>query len=396
METLPKTELNHRKQILMPLMIVSIIMVAAMGWVFYVATILIELGERKVIIDETRYKVSSILNTMVDAETGQRGYLLTGRTQFLEPYDAAVKNTDRILTDLETTRAVFPKLEAPLTRLAVLIRQKFQIIQDSLNLELNSGAYAPHLRLAKDQGRRVMDEIRLILKSTDDALVKESKQIEHEIVSRLKQLALATFVIVLLIVSILYWSYKRTIWLFEHAVENIERAERLGHIAMHDALTQLPNRRNFDEYLNKVHAQASRAKKQYAVFYMDLDGFKLINDRFGHDAGDDALLATITRITAILRDSDYLARVGGDEFTLIVQDYKEQKELVILAGRIISALDKPIMSIAGQDIWMGVSIGISTYPKHAENVNDIVAGADGAMYQAKISGKNQYGFAPQT
>ena len=165
---------------------------------------------------------------------------------------------------------------------------------------------------------------------------------------------------------------------------------------MHDALTHLPNRRNFDEYLNKVHAQAARTKKQYALFYMDLDGFKLINDRFGHDAGDDALLATITRITAILRESDFLARVGGDEFALVVQDYKEQKELVILAGRIISALDKPIMSMAGQDIWMGVSIGISTYPKHAMNVNDNVASADGAMYQAKISGKNQYGFAPQT
>lgn len=396
METRATTELKHRKQILMPLIIVSMIMVAAMGWVFYVAQNLIELGERKVVIDETRYQVSGILNTMIDAETGQRGYLLTGRTQFLEPYEAAVKNIDRIQADLEAARSAFPNLAAPIKRLSVLIGQKFEIIEKSLNLELNSGAYAPHLRLAKDQGRRVMDEIRLILKSTDDTLLKESKEIEGKIISRLKQLALAAFVVVLLIVSLLYWSYKRTIWLLEHAVEHSERAERLGHIAMHDALTQLPNRRNFDAYLAKVHAQASRAKKQYAVFYMDLDGFKLINDRFGHDAGDDALLATITRFTAILRDSDYLARVGGDEFTLIVQDYKEQKELVILAGRIIAALDKPIMSIAGQDIWMGVSIGISTYPKHAQNVNDIVAGADGAMYQAKISGKNQYGFAPQT
>jgi diguanylate cyclase (GGDEF)-like protein len=396
MENGPLTQLNHRKQILMPLIIVSLIMVATMGWVFYVAQDLIKVGERKVQIEETRYKISGILNTVVDAETGQRGYLLTGRSEFLEPYDAAVKNTDRILADLESARAAFTNLDAPLERVSILIKQKFRIIERSLNLEPYSGAYAPHLRLAKDEGRRVMNEIRLKLRAADDALVKEGKEIERKIVSRLKQLALAAFVILLLIVSILYWSYKRTVWLFEHAVENIERAEKLRHIAMHDALTHLPNRRNFDEYLNKVHAQAARTKKQYALFYMDLDGFKLINDRFGHDAGDDALLATITRITAILRESDFLARVGGDEFALIVQDYKEQKELVILAGRIISALDKPIMSMAGQDIWMGVSIGISTYPKHAKNVNDIVASADGAMYQAKISGKNQYGFAPQT
>lgn len=190
MENGPLTQLNHRKQILMPLIIVSLIMVAAMGWVFYVAQNLIEVGERKVQIEETRYKISGILNTVIDAETGQRGYLLTGRTEFLEPYEAAVKNIDRIQADLYTARSAFPNLDAPMSRLSVLIGQKFEIIERSLNLELNSGAYAPHLRLAKDQGRRVMDEIRLLLKSADDALVKEGKQIERKIISRLKQLAL--------------------------------------------------------------------------------------------------------------------------------------------------------------------------------------------------------------
>ena len=396
METRPQPQLDYRSQILTPLIIASMVMVAAMGWVFYVAQNLITLGERKVAIEETRYKISAILNTVIDAETAQRGYLLTGRTQFLEPYDSAVKNTPQILTALQQASNAFPVLKPRLERLAALIQQKLRIIARSLVVESNAGAYAPHLRLARDNGKAVMDEIRQVAKVSDQALVDQSRQIEGDIHSRLIQLLLAAFVIVLLIVSLLYWSYERTIWLFEQAVENIERANGLGHIAMHDALTHLPNRRNFDEFLSKVHAQAVRTKKLYAVFYMDLDGFKLINDQFGHAAGDDALVATIVRISDILRESDFLARVGGDEFTLIVQDYKEQKELVILALRIISALDRPIMSIDGQSIWMGVSIGIATYPKHATQAEEIVASADEAMYQAKTSGKNQYCFAPQT
>ncbi|HWU82909.1 MAG TPA: diguanylate cyclase [Methylophilaceae bacterium] len=396
METRPLPQLDYRSQILMPLIVVSCIMALAMSWIFYVAQDLIEAGERKVQIEQTRYRIGAILSAVVDAEAGQRGYLLTGRTQFLEPYDAAVRNSGKLRADLALAGQAFPAIASQTQRITSLIEQKLRIIRDSLNLERNAGAYAPHLRLAKDRGKPVMDQIRLATASADAALVSEAGRVERKIGNRSKQLALATLLILMLIVSILYWSYKRTIWLFEHAVENIERAEKLGHIAMHDALTHLPNRRNFDEYLAKVHAQAARAHKQFALFYMDLDGFKLINDRFGHDAGDDALLATITRFTNILRESDYLARIGGDEFTLIVQDYKEQKELVILAGRIINALDKPIMSLAGQDIWMGVSIGIATYPRHAQDINDLVASADGAMYQAKISGKNQYCFAPQT
>jgi diguanylate cyclase (GGDEF)-like protein len=165
---------------------------------------------------------------------------------------------------------------------------------------------------------------------------------------------------------------------------------------MHDPLTRLPNRRSFDEHLAKAIANAQRKKHAFALFYMDLDGFKSINDTFGHDVGDGALIVASTRIKEVIRGSELLARVGGDEFALIVEDFTGQAALGQLATRIIASMEKPVLTIQHKEIKLGISIGIASYPLHAKDGESLISAADSAMYISKGSGKNRYTILKST
>jgi diguanylate cyclase (GGDEF)-like protein len=193
-----------------------------------------------------------------------------------------------------------------------------------------------------------------------------------------------------LIISILLFSYYRTGWLFERARGNLKLAEEFGHLAMHDPLTRLPNRRSFDDHLAKTLSNAQRKKQAFAIFYMDLDGFKSVNDNYGHDVGDGALIVASTRIKEVIRGSELLARVGGDEFALIVEDFTDQEALGQLASRIIASMEKPVLTIQHQEVKLGISIGIASYPLHAKDSESLISAADSAMYISKGSGKNRY------
>lgn len=123
---------------------------------------------------------------------------------------------------------------------------------------------------------------------------------------------------------------------------------------------------------------------------MDLDGFKSINDSYGHDIGDGALIVASTRIKEVIRGSELLARVGGDEFALLVEEFSHVIELSQLANRIIAAMEKPVLTIHYQEIKLGISIGIACYPKHAKDREALISAADSAMYVSKGSGRNRF------
>ena len=145
--------------------------------------------------------------------------------------------------------------------------------------------------------------------------------------------------------------------------------------------------------MKQTLSQANRSKQKLGLLYMDLDGFKLINDQYGHDAGDKALIAAVERINKTLRDSDFFARIGGDEFVLVANHFNNKDELQMIAGRIIQALNQPIFENSAQNqAQMGVSIGIAIYPDNSKSAKALITAADQAMYEAKASGKNQAVF----
>ncbi len=160
-------------------------------------------------------------------------------------------------------------------------------------------------------------------------------------------------------------------------------------LAHYDGLTGLANRALLTEQMAILLHQAHRESKMMALLFLDLDGFKPINDKFGHDAGDRLLKVFAERISGNIRSSDLAARIGGDEFVIVLSDIQESKDAEAFAGMINAALHEPVQQ-DGHELAIGVSIGISVYPHHGEESEMLIKAADVAMYQAKRDGKNKY------
>lgn len=163
--------------------------------------------------------------------------------------------------------------------------------------------------------------------------------------------------------------------------------EQITHLAHHDALTNLPNRILFYDRLNHAIIRARRDKVSAAVLFVDIDGFKGINDTLGHDAGDALLREVARRISSCVRDSDTVARIGGDEFTVILNNVLAPESEELVAKKIVGAIASPFM-LNGKNCSVSCSVGISLYPNHGETAEQLVKLADAAMYLAKHSGKN--------
>jgi len=178
--------------------------------------------------------------------------------------------------------------------------------------------------------------------------------------------------------------------------QQLATEESLRHLATHDALTGLPNRSLLSDRLGMAMAQARRTGKGFAVLALDLDGFKKINDALGHPIGDILLREAGTRLRSTLRDTDTLARVGGDEFIAVLPSALTEAEIQIVARRMIAAIQLPF-EIEGHALYVSTSIGVATYPDHGDNEVKLLAHADTALYRAKETGKARYVlYNPQT
>ncbi|RED51432.1 diguanylate cyclase domain-containing protein [Aestuariispira insulae] len=175
------------------------------------------------------------------------------------------------------------------------------------------------------------------------------------------------------------------IGLIAHEVNRMQ--DRILSLAVHDYLTGLPNRRLFDDRLDHTLDRAERLGKQAAVIFIDLDGFKPVNDTHGHQFGDELLIAAAKRLRGITRKSDTVARLGGDEFVMIVElDDEEGGRLETVCDKILAALTDPFL-IRGQEVRITASLGCSLFPDQAREPTDLVRMADEAMYGVKHEGK---------
>jgi diguanylate cyclase (GGDEF)-like protein len=165
--------------------------------------------------------------------------------------------------------------------------------------------------------------------------------------------------------------------------------EQIAHQAQHDPLTGLPNRRLLDDRLKQAIALARRQKHLVAVLYLDLDGFKEVNDRHGHAEGDGVLMDVSARLLASIRDTDTLARTGGDEFTLVAGQLGHPEAAELIARKLGDELAAPL-SIPDPDLRLSASIGIAIYPLDGEDAADLQRKADAAMYRAKQAGGHTF------
>jgi diguanylate cyclase (GGDEF)-like protein len=168
--------------------------------------------------------------------------------------------------------------------------------------------------------------------------------------------------------------------------------EQLRQQAHFDTLTALPNRALFEDRLKLVFAQAQRYQNMFALAYLDLDYFKDINDSMGHGIGDKVLVETARRLLLEVRESDTVARIGGDEFVIILHRVDDAREVETIAERINERMSEPFV-FGDVTVGLSASIGIALYPRHAATVDDLIDRADAAMYVAKESGRNAYRMA---
>ncbi len=164
--------------------------------------------------------------------------------------------------------------------------------------------------------------------------------------------------------------------------------ERLRHLAHHDELTGLPNRRELMNAFEREINRANRFNKRFFILMIDLDGFKHVNDQYGHEAGDFTLLEVSARITKLIRQYDSFARIGGDEFVIIMSDIEEKVDVERKVKQVIKEVSRKI-NHEQNSFQIGASVGIASYPNDGNDIDTLLANADNAMYSAKRAGGSQ-------
>ncbi len=191
------------------------------------------------------------------------------------------------------------------------------------------------------------------------------------------------------LVGIMFWDQRMRA---RAQKETYEKELGLQHLAHFDGLTDLPNFILFRDRLSVAMAMARRSATEVAVLYVDLDGFKQINDRFGHEAGDRVLKEVATRLRSCVRDTDTIARLGGDEFVILLTNIVESSDSLKIAKKAISSLRRPF-DLGAVAPCIGASVGIAHYPRDGQRYEELVKAADTTMYSVKKSRTGEYQFA---
>ena len=263
-----------------------------------------------------------------------------------------------------------------------LVAQKMAEINQSIQVRTRQGFNAAAAIVRTNIGKHVMDLLRVKLGAINDRYNRTAfaEKMVATRRSQLTKIADATFGLLLLMtLSGLYLRFVRALRLRK------KHTDKLIQKANHDSLTHLPNRALFLNWLTYGLSQADRTHGNAAILFLDLDGFKPVNDRLGHGIGDHVLCEVAQRFKHATRGSDMIARIGGDEFAIFIPVVSDESDLVTLADRIIESMCEPIVS-DGAVVHMGVSIGAAVYPRNGPDPASLLAAADQAMYHSKREG----------
>jgi len=176
-----------------------------------------------------------------------------------------------------------------------------------------------------------------------------------------------------------------------YAIERKRSEERLTYLAQYDQLTGLVNRTLFRDRLIQAMARSKRLQQPLGLMLLDLDRFKAVNDTLGHDVGDELLKSVAERLKTCVREVDTVARMGGDEFTIILEGVSSEQSIIVVAKRITESISS-VFHLKGHDVSVGVSIGITVYPHDDHSIDELLKHADSAMYRAKQQGGSGFAF----
>jgi len=370
---------------------------------------------------------NKLISHINDAETGQRGYLLTQNLEYLEPYHIGKRDLFIVLEFL-TKQVQDEEQKENLENLKKLITEKFSDMQKTIDLGKNNHFDEAINYVKRGIGKNYMDQVKamtakFIYRENFLLQTRKGNYKSNRVTIMTLMYVELTFIILF---SLLAWvivskSFFEPLKLLVNSTKKvesgekidikeittqdemgylianfykmhekiIEREEHLSHIATHDTLTSLLNREKLYEYLDTSLQNANDTNTQTYVLFMDLNKFKIINDTFGHEAGDLMLQTAAKRFKSILREEDELFRIGGDEFLIVIQNIIEQSQIDVIIKKLLDTTIEPI-NYSTHKMKLSVSIGISSYPDTANNKEELIKSADIAMYEAKKNRKEHF------
>jgi diguanylate cyclase (GGDEF)-like protein len=325
------------------------------------------------------FGVREVFEALLVMESSQRGYLLTRDPAYLEPYRQEEPGFNASVAKLEGLFRGDAAAERIVGEIRDLARAKRDELVQTVKLAETGDFDGAIAIVTNGAGKHEMELFRLKLfsliaerRAARTRFIEQGRDIFHQ----LYFLGAGAALLVLLMVAVAVRALSTSIARLDAAQKAEERN------AMHDALTGLPNRRYLSEWLATAMAGSGRSARQLCVLYCDLDGFKAVNDRFGHEAGDRVLEAAALRLRATLRASDFVARLGGDEFVAVLPDTKEPPGVEALIKRLEEAFRPPLIPELCEG-EASASIGKAVYPQDGSTVDALLMAADRAMYVVK-------------
>lgn len=331
---------------------------------------------------------------LLQVENDERGYLITGRDDMLEPYEQMHQQV------LALQRQIAAAVEDNTVQvmnagsLKVLLEAKLVSSRRMVRLRQSEGMISSLAIIGSGQDE---DEYRVIVALIDRMLAEENRllnvrrQAVHDSFGSIKLLAGTSVAIMLVLLIAVGWLVRKDLQ------RQSALMDKLNQIAHHDELTGLPNRRYFGSAAQAALSLAARHQRLSAVMMLDLDGFKAVNDTFGHEAGDVLLREVAVRIRNTIRSSDFVARFGGDEFAMLLPEVEGLGTITTVCRKVLKAVGAPYVLDIDEEPkeLVGVSIGVAVAPHHGADIETLLSRADMALYRAKQAGKGQYDvYAP--
>ncbi|MFL9913658.1 diguanylate cyclase domain-containing protein [Paraburkholderia sp. RL17-337-BIB-A] len=364
-------------------------LLVAAGMFIYEARVIVDDGLR----DEEAFAVlgaaNRVLHNLEDAETGQRGYLLTGDESYLLPYRQGVQDLDDTVLHLQQVVSNDEKSLELVRRIEHAKTAKVTELARSVELARSGNRAAAIALVQTSEGKRYMDGLRRDLGQLLNDWREKRRVATRDAHVRLVYGTAALAVVAVLVCCLLVY----TLFIQRRAFAKIHSySAALDREAAHDPLTDLPNRRRLLAAIDALATPSADDLGRTGLLYLDIDGFKSVNDALGHSAGDVLLRELGEALRAATRQQDMLARVGGDEFVLLTTDCGDDEQLRQLAGRMIARVREVGDKRYAGRFQIGVSIGIATYPDRTDTVEQLLDVADAAMYEAKKGGRSTYRF----
>lgn len=371
-----------------------------------------------------------LLSDMKDAETGQRGYLLTMDTSYLKSYHNGLNSAKEHFASLQKLTADNQEQQHRLELIGTEMKLKFEELAETIGLAQDGRHQQAIIIVRANRGLQHMETIRELFNEFTHAelILLETRKGEYRThkaeISTLVIVEMAFFIFfAVLTLTFLQKNFFRPIQLLLDSAEKIkegksleaqdviekdemgnllatfmsmsakiqERTENLEFEARHDELTGLKNRSTLNDELLVALEECEANNTKVAVLFLDLDKFKPINDELGHDVGDIILKKTAERILAAVRSEDQVFRIGGDEFLVLSQHVHDQTDIEKIAGKVVEAFNEPVQ-VKGESIDYSISLGISIYPDHTRDPLKVLTYADIAMYAAKKDHMLRYKF----